>query len=246
MTVVFAVIFVRIEIHKSDSFVDFNIFRNLTYTGATLSNFLLNATAGVIVVAMSLMQIGAGWSAQEAGYLTLGYAIAIVAFIRVGEKLLQRLGPRKPMLWGAMIVGGAILLLMQTYLSENAYMVLAFIAFSMVGLGLAFYATPSTDAALSALDSNQAGMGAGIYKMASSLGASFGVAISATVFTLIDRRAESTKWVDGVISFEGRQDNLVTREAAMAAMAVNFLMLIAAVVTILVTIPGKTDEATDD
>ena len=33
--------------------------------------------------------------------LTLGYAIAIVTFIRVGEKLLQKFGARKPMVWGA-------------------------------------------------------------------------------------------------------------------------------------------------
>ncbi len=39
---------------------------------------------------MTLVQIGGGMSAQEAGLLTLGYAIAIVAFISVGEKLLQR------------------------------------------------------------------------------------------------------------------------------------------------------------
>ena len=29
-------------------------------------------------------------TAQQAGMLTLGYAVAIITFIRVGEKLLQR------------------------------------------------------------------------------------------------------------------------------------------------------------
>ena len=50
-----------------------------TYTGATLSNLLLNAVAGIIIVSMTLVQVGGGMSAQEAGLLTLGYAIAIVA-----------------------------------------------------------------------------------------------------------------------------------------------------------------------
>ena len=66
---------------------------------------------------MTLVQIGGGMSAQGAGLLTLGYAIAIVAFIRVGEKLLQRFGPRKPMIWGTLIVGVSIVLLMPTYVT---------------------------------------------------------------------------------------------------------------------------------
>ena len=41
----------------------------------------------MLLVSMMLVQLGGGLSAQEAGMLTLGYAIAIVAFIRVGEKL---------------------------------------------------------------------------------------------------------------------------------------------------------------
>ncbi len=63
LSIVFAVVFVKQETSTSHAFVDFGLFKNMTYTGATLSNFLLNATAGIIVVAMSLMQIGAGMSA---------------------------------------------------------------------------------------------------------------------------------------------------------------------------------------
>src|SRR5690606_38451812 len=131
--------------------------------------------------------------------LTIGYGVAIVAFIRVGEKLLQRYGPRKPMIWGSLIVGVSIIMLMPTNVLLDTYKVLAAIAFSLFGLGLAFYATPSTDAALSALPDDQAGSGSGIYKMASSLGASFGVAISATVFTALSEGSEAVDWVEGVI-----------------------------------------------
>ena len=76
-------------------------------------------------------------SAQEAGLLTLGYAIAIVAFIRVGEKLLQRFGPRKPMIWGSLIVGSVDLLLMPTYVMLGTYKILAIVAFTLFGIGLA-------------------------------------------------------------------------------------------------------------
>ena len=237
---VVGVIFVRVESGNADAFVDFRLFRNVTYTGATLSNLLLNAVAGIIIVAMTLVQVGGGLSAQEAGLLTLGYAIAIVAFIRVGEKLLQRFGARTPMLWGCLIVAAAILLLMPTNLLLGTYQVLAVIAFTLFGLGLAFYATPSTDAALANLPDDQTGAGSGIYKMASSLGASFGVAISAAIFTALSADAGGVNWIPGVITFAGRQDNLAVREAAIVAFGANLLMIVGAIIAIAFLVPkGK-------
>lgn len=240
--VVFAVIFYRIESGNPNAFVNFQLFRNLTYTGATISNFMLNATAGILIVAMTLMQRGGDMSAQEAGFLTIGYAVAIIAFIRVGEKLLQRFGPRKPMIWGSLIVGASIVMLMPTNTMVETYRVLAVIAFTLFGLGLAFYATPSTDAALSALPADQAGSGAGIYKMASSLGASFGVAISATVYTSLSTGSPAVEWVEGVITYVGRQDNVAIREAALAAFGVNLLFVVLAIVSIMITIPERKRE----
>jgi DHA2 family multidrug resistance protein-like MFS transporter len=241
-SIVFAVLFFRVESNNPNGFVDFKLFRNMTYTGATISNFLLNATAGILIVAMMLVQLGGGMTAQDAGLLTVGYAVAIVAFIRVGEKLLQRFGPRRPMIWGSLIVGVAIAFLLPTNLMLDTYRILAVVGFTLFGLGLAFYATPSTDAALSALPDDQAGSGSGIYKMASSLGASFGVAISATVFTALSKSDRSIQWIEGVISYLGRQDNIAVRQAAFLALAINLLMVVAAIVSIMMTIPKQKSE----
>ena len=109
---------------------------------------------------------------------------------------MQKFGARRPMIWGSLIVGFSVLLLMPTNLLLGQYKVLAVVAYTLFGLGLAFYATPSTDAALSNLPDDQAGSGAGIYKMASSLGASFGVAISAAIFTALSATDESRQWLE--------------------------------------------------
>jgi DHA2 family multidrug resistance protein-like MFS transporter len=237
IAVVVGFAFFRLEAGNATAFVDFRLFRNATYTGATLSNLLLNAVSGIMIVAMTLLQVGGGMSAQGAGLLTLGYAIAVVAIIRVGEKLLQRFGPRKPMLWGSLIVAATILLLMPINVMLGTYKVLAVVAFTLFGVGLAFYATPSTDAALSNLPDDQAGSGSGIYKMASSLGASFGVAISAAIFTALSANNGSVNWLDGVIAFVGRQDNLAVREAAFFAFGANLLMIVGAIVSIVLLVP---------
>ena len=47
----------------------------------------------MLLVSMMLVQLGGGLSAQQAGLLTLGYAIAMVAFIRVGESFSRDSAP---------------------------------------------------------------------------------------------------------------------------------------------------------
>jgi len=237
VAVVVGIIFFGAETRAPSPFVNFGLFRNATFTGATISNFLLNGVAGMLLVSMMLLQLGGGLSAQSAGMLTLGYAIAIVAFIRVGEKLLQKFGARKPMIWGSLIVGLSIAMLMPTNVLIGQYTILAVISYTLFGLGLAFYATPSTDAALSNLPDDQAGSGSGLYKMASSLGASFGVAISAAIFTALSGGTDSNRWLEGVITFTGRQDNIVVRQAALIALAFNLLMVVAAIASIVLTVP---------
>ncbi len=237
VTILFAIAFLQIEKTKDGAFIDFKLFKNSTYTGATISNFLLNGVAGMLIVSLMLLQVGGGLSAQTAGLLTLGYAIAIIAFIRTGEKLLRRYGPRKPMIWGCMIVAISIMLLLPTNLMTDTYKILAIISYTLFGVGLAFYATPSTDAALSNLPDAQAGAGSGIYKMASSLGAAFGVAISAGIFTGLSTIGTPGSVLDNVIQFSGRQDNIAIREAAMIALLFNLFMVILAIVAIMKTVP---------
>jgi DHA2 family multidrug resistance protein-like MFS transporter len=233
-------LFFRIETRSANAFVDFKLFRNRTYTGATISNFLLNGAAGTMLVSLQLVQLGGNMTAQQAGLLTLGYAIAIVAFIRVGETLLRRFGARAPMVWGCLITGASIMLLLPSNLTLDRYKLFAIVGYTLYGVGLGFYATPSTDAALSGLPADQVGSGAGIYKMASSLGAAFGVAISAAIFSALSASPAAANWLEGVVIFQGRQDNLAVRQAAMIALAFNVAMVLVAILAIMVTVPkGK-------
>ena len=197
------------------AFFDFALFRNSVFAAAVGCNFFINATAGILIVALPLMQQAAGYSSQQAGLLTLGYAFAVIVFIRVGEKLLQRHGARKPVMWGSLIVAAAMILMMQTHVMTGTYQVLAIAGFFLFGVGLAFFATPATDAALSNLPAEQAGAGAGIFKMASSIGVAIGVAVAAGVYTSISA-GEPLDWLMPSM-FTGRQDNVAFRQGALLA-----------------------------
>ncbi|WP_051671190.1 MULTISPECIES: MFS transporter [unclassified Microbacterium] len=244
-----AVAFILIERRNTDNpFIDLALFKNITFTGATLSNFILNMTIGLLLVSQQLFRAAEpnGLGSLQASLLTLGYAVSIIALIRVGEKMLRRFGPRKPMVWGTLVVALTAVLLMPTNLMLGQYEILAVIAYTLFGVGLAFYATPSTDAALSNLPASQAGSGAGIYKMASSLGAAIGAAISLTIFTSITE-AGGVPWLRDLISFHGEQGNVAVREAAMVACGVNLIFLVIAIVSIVTTVPrGRKYNDEDD
>lgn len=172
-----------------------------------------------LIVANTFVQQGLGYTSLQAGYLSITYLIAVLAMIRVGEKLLQKMGSKRPMLLGSMIVVIGILLISLVFLPETLYIISCVIGYLCFGLGLGLYATPSTDTAVSNAPLDKVGVASGIYKMASSLGGAFGVAISGAVFA-------------GVVA----ATNLHT--GAMIALWVNVLMGVLALIAIIYAIPN--------
>lgn len=86
------------------------------------------------------------------------------------------------MIWGALITTSGVAMMGLTFLPDITYTAVVFVGFALFGLGLGIYATPSTDTSVSNAPSDKVGQAAGVYKMASSLGGAFGVAISAAVY----------------------------------------------------------------
>ncbi|CEF17778.1 Putative permease of the major facilitator superfamily [Staphylococcus xylosus] len=164
------IIFLKVENKIGNPLIDFKLFNNKAYTGATLSNFLLNGVAGALLVANTFVQQGLGFSAFQTGLLSITYLITVLLMIRVGEKVLQKVGAKKPMVLGTSFNMVGIILISLTFLPSTIYVVVCIFGYLLYGLGLGFYATPSTDMAISNSPEDKVGVASGIYKMASSLG----------------------------------------------------------------------------
>ncbi|MDO5500211.1 MAG: MFS transporter [Propionibacteriaceae bacterium] len=238
--VVGLIVFVLVERGRDNAFIDFRLFKNMNFTGTVAANFALNSTLGLLIVSQQLLGRDDRLDTLRAGALTLGYQLMVILFIRAGEKLLQRYGPRKPMIWGSLLVALAAAMLMLTNLRLiPTYMVLAVVAYALFGLGLAFFATPATDACLTSLPPEQAGSGMGIFKMASSLGGSIGTAVALSLF-LGFQQGTSGNFVGDVLEMTGRQDNVAIRQAAAIAIgAMLVFALISALVAAVAVPKGK-------
>ena len=238
VTVVGLIAFIAAERNRDHAFIDFTLFRNMNFTGTVSANFMLNCCIGLLIVSQQLLQIGGGMKPLAAGALTLGYPLAVILFVRAGEKLLQRFGARKPMIWGCLLLalGGAMLLPTNLLLSQYTW--LAIVGYFFFGLGLAFFATPATDAALTSLPPAHAGAGMGIFKMASSLGGAIGTAVALSLF--LGFMEGGGEVVGTVLQMYGRTDNVLIREAAFISMGVMVLFALSAAAISAVAVPkGK-------
>lgn len=201
-------LFLFIEKRKTAPLVDLSLFSSKGYNAAVISNFLLNMCAGCLFVLMPYVQTGRGLSSFQSGLLTISYLVAIVSTIRVGEKVMLKTGARLPMAIGTLMAAVGIFLMTLTFLPNAAYFTAVVLGLAIMGTGFGFYATPSTNTAVGNVPSEKAGSASGIYKMASSLGGSFGVAISGAVTTAIlmhDKTAQnlSAGWGLGVSVMAG-------------------------------------------
>ncbi len=120
----------------------------------------------------------------------------------------------------------------------DQYAVLAAIGFTLFGIGLGFYATPSTDAAMSSVPTEEARSAAGLYKMVSSLGSAFGVAISEA----IDPAGAHVPAHLVPHIFCGRQDNISMRFGGGLALLFNVFICVIALISIMVGVPTTQPE----
>ncbi|UXR87831.1 MFS transporter [Staphylococcus felis] len=210
--------FIILERRRTSPLVDFDIFKDKGYTGATVSNFLMNGVAGTLIVGNTYVQESMGFTSAQAGLLTITYLITVLMTIRVGEKILQHLGAGKPMMIGTGLNMIGILLISCVFLSQFWYVVVCVVGYFIYGVGLGFYATPSMDTAIDNTPDEKVGMASGVYKMSSSLGNAFGVALSTTLYAI------------GTQTFN-------MEVGAMFGLWLNIVMALVAFVTVIKTIP---------
>lgn len=185
IVIISVMLLIKTEKKSLNPLIDFKLFMNKPYTGATISDFLLNGVTGTLIVANTFVQQELGYTALEAGYLSITYLVMVLLMIRIGEKLLQKLGAKVSMLLGTSTVIIGISLISLTFLPETIYIISCIIGYLCFGLGLGINATPSTDTAISSSPSDKVGVASGIYKMPSSLGSTFGIAFSGAIYGVV-------------------------------------------------------------
>ncbi|GJF49059.1 MFS transporter [Staphylococcus argenteus] len=183
--IISTIIFIIIERRHTAPFIDFAVFRNRPFIGAFLNNFVLNSGLGVTVVFFIYAQTHLGLSAAQSGLVTLPYAIVAIAMIRLGEKATLRFGGKLMLIIGPLFPVIGITVISMTQLSASQYVMAAVIGFVICAIGNGLVATPGLTIAIFSMPNEKVGLATGLYKMSGTLGGAFGIALSTTVFSML-------------------------------------------------------------
>ncbi|WP_414049090.1 MFS transporter [Macrococcus animalis] len=179
-----AITFYIFEKKQKNPFIDLTIFENKSYLGVATGNFLLNMGVGAIAVFNLFVQDVYHLSPFQSGLLTLPYVIFTILLVKIGEKRIEKYGAKKALVIGPIFVAFGLLLIGLTIIKGVPYFISACIGFAFFGAGVGLFATPALDTAVSSLSKDKTGVASAIFKMTSTLGAGFGIAILVTVYTL--------------------------------------------------------------
>lgn len=212
-----SVVLKGVERNAAHPLIDTEVLKNRAFSSAGLINFLISATGGSTAVALWVMQDGFNLSVAAAGTASIGFAVGVVACIRVGEILMRLRGARTPIWIGGSFIIASVLLMMLTVLPQESYVPVVTIGFILYGIGVGLCATPTTDTAVANVDSDKSAVGGGMFKMTSSLGMGLGTAISTALYTYFSDY--SSVYVGGTIAL------LFSVLCTLGALVINQLVL---------------------
>ncbi|HEX2179813.1 MAG TPA: MFS transporter [Actinomycetota bacterium] len=170
-------VFVAVERRSPHPLIPPRIFHSRQFTGANLVTFLVyGGMGGVFFLFVVYLQQVAGFSPVEAGSALLPItALMLLLSARAGA-LAQRIGPRKPMTFGPVVIAAGMLLM--TGIGEGSeYLSSVLPAAVVFGLGLALTVAPLTAAVLAAAEDALTGVASGVNNAVSRAAGLLAVAV---------------------------------------------------------------------
>jgi MFS family permease len=168
------------ELRRREPLIDPRFFRSAPFAGASATAVLAFAVLGGFLFLNTIyLQDARGLSPLDAGLYTSPMALGWLIFGPVSGRLIGSLGPRRVLLVaGVAITAGAALL---TPITPHTAPVYLFAAYAVMGLGLGLVNPPITNAAVSGMPPDQAGVASAVASTSRQVGVTLGVAVCGAI-----------------------------------------------------------------
>jgi EmrB/QacA subfamily drug resistance transporter len=196
--VIALVLFVVVESRSAAPILPLKLFRIRNFTGANLLTLFLYAALGGVMffLPLNLIQVQM-YSATAAGAALLPFILLFSFLSRWAGGLVERWGPKKPLVIGPLIVGLAFVLLELLSQGGNYWMTF-FPGIVLLGLGMATSVAPLTTVVMTSLSADRAGVASGVNNSVARVAALLAIAIFGLVMLhafniALDRRLDSLR-----------------------------------------------------
>ena len=164
------------EPRRTEPLLELGFFRSVPFSGATLVAVTASAAfSGYLFLNTLYLQEVRGFSALDAGLMTLPMAAMTLAMSPLSGWLVGRFGARPPLvLAGGALTAGALMLTGLASSTPYAWLVASYFIF---GIGFGMVNPPVTFTAVTGMPSAQAGVAAAIASTSRQVGQALGVAV---------------------------------------------------------------------
>jgi len=161
--VMFSLLFLFAERRLGDAaMMPLSLFGSRSFVGLTLLTLLLYGALGGFFVMLPYVLIQAGgYTATQAGAALLPLPLVIAVASPAAGALAGRVGPRRLLMTGPVIVAAGFLLVLRMG-SDTSYWLGVFPAMVVIALGMACAVAPLTTAVLMSVDSSHTGAASGL------------------------------------------------------------------------------------
>jgi MFS family permease len=172
--------FVLLERHQRVPMLDLTLFRDSTFTGANITMLLVSlAMFGIFFFNSLFIQNVLGYSATETGAVFLPMTLLIILVAPAAGKYSDHVGSRWLVGVGMSLVSLSLVLFAQLDVGSTFWDIVPGLITG--GLGMALTMTPTTAAAMGAVDVDKAGVGSAVLNCSRQVGGSLGIAVMGAI-----------------------------------------------------------------
>jgi len=171
----------ELRLKHREPLVDFSLFRDLRFAGASTVAFIGNWMFGIILFFLTLyLQNVLDLNALEAGVVFLTFSIPLVVMSPIGGRLVARYGSQVLMAIGMALIGVGTACF--AFIDTSTGVGLVIVGLLVAGFGQGFAYNLSNTAGMEAMPDEKAGVASGVLQTARLMGIVVGLAISGALF----------------------------------------------------------------
>jgi EmrB/QacA subfamily drug resistance transporter len=200
--------FIFVEARSSHPMIPLSLFSSRTFSGTNLLTLALYGALSVGMFFLSLNLVQAqGYSMALAGFAFTPFALVLTALSRWAGGLVDRSGPRLPLVIGPAVAGFAFFTMAWAGLTTGPthYWVSFFPGVLLLGIGMGITVAPLTTAVMSSVESHLSGTASGINNAVSRTAGVLAIAVVGALSLVLFAHGLDTRATQAGLSTPVRQ-----------------------------------------